>query len=157
MTVRDHLAFALVVRRWTPERIDQRVHEMAALLGIERLLSRMPTHLSGGEAERVALGRALAFHPRILLLDEPLSALDERTRDVMQSLLKRVQRETGVTTLHVTHSGDEARKLCDRLLILREGTVRAVSSPEERAEVPGRGETGITNLADSTALRENVP
>ena len=80
MTVREHLAFAQRIRRWDAGRIDARVHELAELLGLTRLLNRRPSGLSGGESQRVALGRALSFQPRVLLLDEPLSALDDDTR-----------------------------------------------------------------------------
>jgi ABC-type sugar transport system ATPase subunit len=124
LRVREHLAFALEVRRRPAGEIAARVEEMAGLLGISALLERYPQGLSGGEAQRVALGRALAFHPRVLLLDEPLSALDEDTRGGMTDLLRSVQRRTGVTTLHVTHSLTEARRLADRLFVLAGGVVR---------------------------------
>jgi ABC-type sugar transport system ATPase subunit len=123
MTVREHLAFALIVRRWEDTRVVKRVAELSELLGLGRLLDRRPAGLSGGESQRVALGRALAYQPRILLLDEPLSALDEETREEMVVLLRSVQRCTGVTTLHVTHSRTEAHKLADRLLILHNGKI----------------------------------
>src|SRR5262245_45543698 len=90
-TVFEQLEFALVIRRWDRRRIEKRVNELAGDLGISGLLRRYPAGLSGGEAQRVALGRALAFHPRVLLLDEPLSSLDEETRDQMIDLLKRVR------------------------------------------------------------------
>jgi ABC-type sugar transport system ATPase subunit len=122
-TVREHLAFALWIRNWDQAEIDRRVAELSELLGVGALLARLPAGLSGGEAQRVALGRALAYRPRILLLDEPLSALDEETRMEMYGLLRSVQRSTGVTTLHVTHSLTEARQLGDRILLLRDGTV----------------------------------
>jgi ABC-type sugar transport system ATPase subunit len=124
LRVREHLAFALEVRRAPASEIAARVHEMAGLLGIAGLLERYPQGLSGGEAQRVALGRALAFHPRVLLLDEPLSALDEDTRGGMVDLLRDVQQRTGVTTLHVTHSLTEARRLADRLFVLEGGVLR---------------------------------
>jgi ABC-type sugar transport system ATPase subunit len=127
LSVRDHLAFSLVVRRWPGAQIAERVGELADLLGIAHLLDRYPLGLSGGEAQRVALGRALAFHPPILLLDEPLSALDEATRGDMVELLRSVQRRTGVTTLHVTHSLTEARRLADRLFLLDEAGLREVA------------------------------
>jgi ABC-type sugar transport system ATPase subunit len=130
LTVRDHLAFAPVARGWDRERTEGRVGELAGLLGLEHLLDRKPAGLSGGEAQRVALGRALAGHPRVLLLDEPLSALDEETRADMQALLQRVQRETGVTTLHVTHSWSEAKRLAGRLLLLADGKLREVPVTE---------------------------
>ncbi len=138
-TVRQHLSFALEVRRWPQPAIDNRVAELAELLGIQRLLDRWPLGLSGGESQRVALGRALSFRPRILLLDEPLSALDDTTREEMYALLRSVQRTTGVTTLHVTHSLSEAKALADRLLLLSDGRV-AVSA--DRAGRNGKTGTG---------------
>jgi ABC-type sugar transport system ATPase subunit len=113
MTVRDHLEFALRIRRWSRADIRSRVAELAELLGIGDLLDRKPPGLSGGEGQRVALGRALSFRPRVLCLDEPLSALDDDTRHSMIELLKKVQHETGVTALHVTHNQGEAEKLAD--------------------------------------------
>lgn len=127
LSVREHLAFALRVRRASTQLINSRVREFADLLAIEHLLDRLPRGLSGGESQRVALGRALTFHPQVLLLDEPLSALDEETRHEMYDLLKRVQRQTGVTTLHVTHSTAEARALAQRLLVMEGGQVRQSS------------------------------
>lgn len=122
MTVREHLAFALEVRQLPGA--PERVAELATLLGLGPLLDRLPRGLSGGESQRVALGRALSFRPRILLLDEPLSALDEETREDMYRLLRQVQRQTGVTTLHITHSRTEARALGDVVLLLENGRVR---------------------------------
>lgn len=127
MTVADHLAFSLRLRKWNRREIRYRVNQMASLLHITRLLRRRPTGLSGGERQRVALGRALAYRPRILCLDEPLSALDDETRDSMCRLLKSVQEATGVTTLHVTHHRDEAQRLGDRILVFRDGQVETAS------------------------------
>lgn len=123
MSVREHLAFAPKIRRAKPAAIRERVAELAELLGIEHLLERSPVGLSGGERQRVALGRALSFRPRILLLDEPLSAVDEDTRGEMYELLRRVQAETQTTALHVTHSTTEARRLAHCLFVLRDGRV----------------------------------
>lgn len=123
LSVRDHLAFALVVRDRPAEEIDARIDELSRLLGIGAILGRYPQGLSGGESQRVALGRALSARPRVLLLDEPLSALDEETRGEVMGLLRSVQRHTGVTTLHVTHSLSEARRLADRLFVLESGAV----------------------------------
>jgi len=130
MSVRDHLEFALDVRRWDRNAIAARVTELAALLGIGPLLDRRPEGLSGGEAQRVALGRALSFRPRVLLLDEPLSALDDETRQEMYALLRSVQRQTGVTALHVTHNISEAKALADRLFVLKGGAI-AEAGPGE--------------------------
>jgi ABC-type sugar transport system ATPase subunit len=123
MTVRQHLQFGPDVRRWERTAIAERVAELATLLGIGHLLDRRPEGLSGGEAQRVALGRALSFRPRVLLLDEPLSALDDETRQEMYALLRSVQRQTGVTALHVTHNRSEATALADRLFLLRDGVI----------------------------------
>jgi ABC-type sugar transport system ATPase subunit len=121
MTVRGHLEFALRVRRCSSRVMHDRVAELAHVLGIEPLLGRRVRNLSGGEAQRVALGRALSFRPRILLLDEPLNALDEATRDRLCELLRSVQTASGLTTLHVTHSRAEARLLADKLFVLEAG------------------------------------
>jgi ABC-type sugar transport system ATPase subunit len=126
MTVQDHLEFALRVRRWSRAEMRSRVAELAELLGIGPLLGRKPPGLSGGESQRVALGRALSFRPRILCLDEPLSALDDDTRRSMIELLKRVQHETGVTALHVTHNQSEAEKLADCRLQLVDRRIEQV-------------------------------
>ncbi|HID24676.1 MAG TPA: ABC transporter ATP-binding protein [Planctomycetaceae bacterium] len=126
MTVRQHLAFALVIRKWKRRQIERRVDELAELLGIQHLLHRMPAGLSGGERQRVALGRALAARPGVLCLDEPLSALDDQTREEMYALLKSVREATGVTTLHITHSRSEAERLGDRLFWLHDGVIRPI-------------------------------
>ena len=123
LTVRAHLTFALEIRRWTPERQAARVEELAGWLGIGGILDRRPAGLSGGESQRVALGRALSFQPRVLCLDEPLSALDDETRVEMCALLKEARRRTGVTILHITHNRAEAQLLADRMLYLRDGRV----------------------------------
>lgn len=123
MTVRDHLTFSLHIRRWPREAVSRRVKELTALLGIEPLLDRHPQGLSGGEVQRVALGRALAYRPQILCLDEPLTALDDETHEEMCQLLELVREQTGVTTLHVTHSRREMQRLADYLFVLQEGRV----------------------------------
>lgn len=108
MTVRDHLRLAMKVRGEPIEKQNTRAQQIADELGLTDLLDRYPSKLSGGEAQRVSLGRAVAFRPRVLLLDEPLSALDEATRTTMQSFLRRLNRDESVTVLHVTHDSDEA-------------------------------------------------
>ena len=123
MTIREHLAFALVLRKWNDADIARRVGELAELLGIAHLLQRKPLGLSGGEAQRVALGRALSCRPGVLILDEPLSALDDETRQDMYALLKTVREQSHVTALHVTHSRAEAQLLGDVLLNLEGGAV----------------------------------
>ena len=114
LTVQQHLEFALRLRKQSAAAIAERTKELSEVLGIEHLLKRSIVGLSGGESQRVALGRALSFRPSVLLLDEPLSALDESTRHEMHDLLRRVKQSTGVTTLHVTHSAAESESLADR-------------------------------------------
>jgi ABC-type sulfate/molybdate transport systems ATPase subunit len=150
MTVAEHLAFALAIRRWPRPAMTARVRELADLLGLGRLLERKPRGLSGGEAQRVALGRALAFQPRILLLDEPLAALDSDTREDMYDLLQSVRQRTGVTTLHVTHDLGEAQRLADQLLLLKDGTVH--EAPLQRKQ-----QTNGQSLRAEPAPRESAP
>lgn len=123
LTVAQHLAFALRLRKRSKFEIEGRISELAQVLGITSLLDRSVDALSGGESQRVALGRALSFRPSVLLLDEPLSALDESTRAEMHDLLKRVKQTTGVTTLHVTHSNEEAEALADHRFELNDGVL----------------------------------
>jgi len=123
MNVRENIAFALTVRKFPANEIDARVRELAQRLGIVDLLDRRAVGLSGGEAQRVALGRALAFRPPVLLLDEPLSAVDEDTRARLIELLREVRKENNLTVLHVTHSRVEAESLGDRHLLLENGRV----------------------------------
>ena len=126
MTVEEQMGLALLIRRVPQAAIRQRVRELAALLGIAHLLHRKPRGLSGGERQRVALGRALSFRPRILCLDEPLSALDDETRRQMCDLLADIRTKTGVTTLHITHNLAEAHILADRLFRLEHGRIEPV-------------------------------
>ncbi len=130
LSVYEHFAFALELQKKPREFIDSRVHQLAELLGVTGLLQRRVQGLSGGESQRVALGRALAASPPVLLLDEPLSALDDATRQEIRSLLKQVQQQTGVTILHVTHNRQDADALADRILILEEGRIAEAVSPQ---------------------------
>lgn len=123
MTVRQQLGFALDIRRASKKEWADRIAELASWLNLEHLLDRRPAGLSGGEMQRVALGRALAFHPKILLLDEPLSALDEETREQLTALLNRLRERREVTVLHVTHNRREAEALGDLVLRMEAGRV----------------------------------
>jgi ABC-type sugar transport system ATPase subunit len=142
MTVRRQLALGPTVHRWKKQQVEERVEELSGLLGIGHLLHRTPQGLSGGEAQRVALGRALAVRPGILLLDEPLGALDDQTREEMYALLQSVRVATGVTTLHVTHNHEEAERLADLFLALEGGVVRRTESPAPRGVSPSPGTPG---------------
>jgi len=131
MKVGDHPEFALHIRGWSAAAIKERKTELAEMLHIEHLLDRWPALLSGGEQQRVALGRALSFQPHILCLDEPLSALDDETRFEMTDLLKRVQQEIGVTALHVTHNRLEAEHLANVRLRIKDGRVEEEQAKDE--------------------------
>ena len=138
---------------------DERVEELAGMLGISPLLERYPEGLSGGEKQRVALARALAIRPDVLLLDEPLSALDRQTREALRGLLKRVHREFGATVMHVTHDLDEALALADRLAVLIDGEVRQTGLPDEVVRHPADSDVarflGIPNIFPAEIVSEN--
>lgn len=123
MSVRANLAFALTIRGVPKGERSARVADLAGWLGIAPLLERRVTSLSGGEAQRTALGRALSFQPQVLLLDEPFSALDDATREEMHQLMHRVREHTGVTVLHVTHNRAEAAALADRVIVIEGGAL----------------------------------
>lgn len=128
LTVRRHLEFALEVRRWPRDRMARRVEELAGWLGLGPLMDRLPQGLSGGETQRVALGRALSFQPRFLCLDEPLSALDDASRAEICAVLETVCDHSGVTVLHITHNLAEADRLADNLLTLKNGHIECIDS-----------------------------
>ena len=121
MSIFENVAFSLRLRKWIESDIKERVHELAKLMSITKLLDRRPFGLSGGEAKRVALARALAASPNVLCLDEPLSALDEETHGEICDLLGELHREIEVTILHITHSSAEAHRLGETFLRLEEG------------------------------------
>ena len=123
MDIYSNLSFALRIRKWKKSKIDERVKELADLLGISHLLNRNITGLSGGERQRIALGRGLAFYPDFLCLDEPLSALDEPTRDEMYLLLQKLKSELKITALHVSHSTNDAEILADRIIKIEDSKI----------------------------------
>ncbi len=122
MTVEQHLGFALRFMKTAVQGERQRVQELAQWLQLTHLLKRYPQHLSGGEKQRVALGRAIAAKPSVLLLDEPFSALDTQTRSEMHRLIAEL-RSTGLTILHVTHHQEDVRQLADQVIELRDGQI----------------------------------
>lgn len=140
LSVREHLAFGLELRRVPRREINRRVEDVAAALGINELLARTPRHLSGGEGRRVAIGRAIAFRPRLLLLDEPLSALDEDHRLRLIDLLKTIHHAEQVTTLHVTHYSDEAAAVGEHFFRLKDGRIAACASPEAGEGAASQGD-----------------
>jgi ABC-type sugar transport system ATPase subunit len=136
MTVFDNLAFGLRRRKVPRERIEERVRAAAELLDIGRLLERRPGQLSGGQAQRVALGRALVREPQVFLMDEPLSNLDAKLRTQTRGEIKRVQQEVGTTTVYVTHDQVEAMTMGDRIAVMNDGVLEQVGTPEELYERP---------------------
>jgi ABC-type Fe3+/spermidine/putrescine transport system ATPase subunit len=125
MSVRENIAYGLKVQKVATDRVKQRVDEMLELIRLPHIADRRPTELSGGQQQRVALARALATNPSLLMLDEPLGALDLKLRNQLQTELRRIHRETGVTFLFVTHDQGEALFLSDRIAVMRGGPDRA--------------------------------
>lgn len=136
MTVFENISFGPDMAGWSREKTIERVEELADLLGIRQLLLRKISEVSGGEAQRVALARALATNPELLLLDEPLSALDLQLRERLQTEIRRIQRKLKITTIYVTHSQDEAFAISDRVAILDDGIVSQIGTPEELYDSP---------------------
>ena len=129
MSVSQNIAFGLKMRKMPSGLIDERVTEMLQLLGLTGWEKHYPSQLSGGQQQRVALGRALAIKPSVLLLDEPLSALDAKIRVRLRTVIKRLQQELGITMIYVTHDQEEALALADRVVIMRDGEFRQIGSP----------------------------
>ena len=138
MTVGGNLAFPLEVRRLDPEQIRERVRRALQLVRLEGLEERRPAELSGGQQQRVAIARALVFEPSLVLMDEPLGALDRRLREEMQYELRRIQRSLGVTVVYVTHDQQEAMVLSDRVAVFRRGRIEQIAQPETLYEEPER-------------------
>src|SRR5258708_32656835 len=136
LAVNANIAFALSVRGRRAEEIRRRVDQMLELVQLQELAQRLPRQLSGGQQQRVALARALAFEPHLLLLDEPLSALDKKLRAELQDELKALHRRVGLTFISVTHDQDEALSLSDRGAILRDGRLLQFDSPRVLYEQP---------------------
>ncbi|TFF91554.1 ABC transporter ATP-binding protein [Candidatus Thorarchaeota archaeon] len=136
MNVFQNISFALDMAEWPRRDVIDRVEELAKLLDIERLLSRRIDEISGGEAQRVALARALAIRPRLLLLDEPLSALDAQLKERLQFEIRRIQRKLEITTIYVTHAQPEAFAVSDRIAVLNEGIIVQEGTPEELYDNP---------------------
>ena len=136
LTVAGNIAYGLKRERLPKAEIDQRVADVLATVGLTALARRRPAQLSGGQRQRVALARAIVKRPRLLLLDEPLSALDRKVRAEMQLELKRLQHEVGITFVVVTHDQDEAMSMADRIAVMADGRVQQVATPVELYRQP---------------------
>jgi spermidine/putrescine transport system ATP-binding protein len=156
LTVFENVAFGLRRRKVGSDEIARRVAEMLELVELPGYERRKPNQLSGGQQQRVALARALINHPRVLLLDEPLGALDLKLRKQMQIELKRIQTEVGITFVYVTHDQDEAMTMSDRIAVMRAGRIEQLGSPEELYERPRTtfvaGFLGVSNLLDGEVI-----
>lgn len=161
MTIAENLAFGLeshpMGKVLKKAQVTERVREMLALVQMEKFAARKPAQLSGGQQQRVALARALAPHPKVLLLDEPLSALDLKLRQAMREELKTIQAKTGITFIFVTHDQEEALTMSDRIAVLSEGEVQQVGRPEDIYERPRNRFVadfiGETNFIESIVTR----
>jgi sulfate transport system ATP-binding protein len=136
MTVARNVAFGLSVRRRPRAEIDARVHELLALVRLEGLAERYPSQLSGGQLQRMALARALAVQPQVLLLDEPFGALDAQVRGELREWLRRLHEEIHVTTVFVTHDQEEAMEVAEQIVVMNEGRIEQVGTPRELYEHP---------------------
>jgi len=129
MTVAQNIGFGLRIRREKKEAINQRVAEMLSLIHLDQKGDSYPYQLSGGQQQRVALARALAIHPQVLLLDEPLSALDAKIRVSLRAEIRAIQKKLGITAIYVTHDQEEALSISDRIVVMYEGKIEQVGSP----------------------------
>jgi len=157
-TVFENIAFGLKVRKVANDEIKTRVNEMMELLGISHLADRFPRTLSGGEQQRTALARALIIYPKVLLMDEPLSALDRKTRDELMQELKEIHRKFDITIIHVTHNFDEALMLADRIAIMKNGEISQVGTSTEIFRHPAdkfvADFVGVENIIEGTAEKD---
>ncbi|MDT5359222.1 MAG: spermidine/putrescine transport system ATP-binding protein [Mycobacterium sp.] len=156
MTVWDNVAFGLRYQKTSRDETKRRVGEALDLMQMGKFAKRRPAQLSGGQQQRVALARALVLRPRVLLLDEPLGALDAKLRKQLQLELRAVQREVGITFVYVTHDQEEALTMSDRIAVLAEGRVEQVGPPQEIYSAPATtfvaGFLGAANIFDADVL-----
>jgi spermidine/putrescine transport system ATP-binding protein len=159
LTVAENIGFGLEMQDKPAAEVESTVTEMLQLVQMESLRDRRTDQISGGQQQRVALARALAPHPRVLLLDEPLSALDYKLRKGMQIELKRLQLETGITFIFVTHDQEEALTMSDRIAVMNEGQILQVGSPNEIYDHPAHRFVadfiGDTNFLDAELVESN--
>jgi spermidine/putrescine transport system ATP-binding protein len=156
MSVWDNVAFGLTYQKASRDETKRRVGEALELVQMDRFAKRRPGQLSGGQQQRVALARALVLRPRVLLLDEPLGALDAKLRKQLQLELRALQREVGITFLYVTHDQEEALTMSDQIAVLAEGRVEQVGPPQEIYAAPATtfvaGFLGAANIFDAEVL-----
>lgn len=152
MNVYDNVAFGLRIKKMSPDIIEQKVNRMLALVNLEGYAKRNVTQLSGGQQQRIAIARALVNEPNVLLLDEPLGALDLKLRKEMQHELKRIQQEVGITFIFVTHDQEEALTMSDKIVVMKDGEIQQIGTPEEIYNEPANEYVakfiGASNIID---------
>ena len=155
MTVLENVAYGMMIRKVAKAERLKRAEEMLAMVALSGFGGRRPSQLSGGQRQRVALARALVNHPSVLLLDEPLGALDLKLREQMQVELKAIQRQVGITFIYVTHDQGEALSMSDRIAVFNKGRIEQIGSPTEVYEHPATafvaGFVGVSNLLEGPA------
>jgi sulfate/thiosulfate transport system ATP-binding protein len=161
LTVRENVAFGLRIRKRPKDEIRTRVAELLALVQLDAFADRYPSQLSGGQRQRMALARALAVEPRVLLLDEPFGALDARVRKELRAWLRRLHEEVHVTTVLVTHDQEEAMEVADRIVVMNDGRIEQTGKPRDLYEHPANefvmGFVGAVNrLGDSFVRPHDV-
>ena len=152
LTVRENVAYGLKARKTPKAEMDSRVEEALKLVQISHLAERKPNELSGGQQQRVALARAFVIEPSVLLMDEPLSNLDAKLRVQMRSVIKKLQRRLGITTIYVTHDQEEALAISDRIAVMKDGNIMQIGTPNEIYAKPQNpfvaGFIGVSNFMD---------
>ena len=136
MTVRGNVAFGLEIRKRPKREVDERVNELLALVHLSQFADRYPSQLSGGQRQRMALARALAVEPQVLLLDEPFGALDAKVRKELRDWLRRLHDEVHVTTVFVTHDQEEAMEVADEIVVINNGAVEQIGTPDQLYDQP---------------------
>ena len=158
LNVFDNIAFGLKVAKVPKEEIHDRVHEMLEVVGLKGYEQRLIDNLSGGQQQRVAIARALVNRPKVLLLDEPLAALDLRLRKDMQNELKRIQQTTGITFIYVTHDQEEALSMSDTVVVMDKGRIQQIGKPEDIYNEPKNAFVadfiGESNILDGVMLAD---
>ena len=159
LTIKKNIIFGLQTRKQSSEIIENRLNELLSLIGLESHKNKYPAQLSGGEQQRVALARALAPSPGLLLLDEPLSALDAKVRQLLRLEIKNLQKKLGVTTIMVTHDQEEELSMADRIILMNKGVIEQIGTPQELYSKPDTSFTadfiGKTNLISAKKVSEN--